>query len=218
MRLLLLLILPVIAYGNAKVEYLREPVQFQLPNATKNKIVKGSILPVGSRLRVGEKGLVVLRGSDGSVVKLETGAALEITKLDPLDKAGETLYSLVKGSAFFKFPKNSARKAGVRTKTAALGVRGTEFFVAHGGSKKNLDVWMCVNEGIVDVSTVKVKTPVTVKAGEGVKLTSGLEVSNPKTLPWTRKLNWEMNPEASNLDNTVSIEEAYASPLNYDID
>src|SRR5690606_29127311 len=180
--------------------------------------VKGSVLPVGSRLRVGEKGLVILRGSDGSVVKLETGAALEITKLDPLDKAGETLYSLVKGSAFFKFPKNSARKAGVRTKTASMGVRGTEFFVAHGGNSKSSDVWMCVNEGLVDVSTTKIKKAVSVKAGEGVKVAQGLDVSNPKALPWTKKLNWEMNPQASNLDNTVSIEEAYASPLNYDID
>lgn len=217
--LLSLLFISFELLANSTVVYLREPVRFELPNAQKNKIIKGSFLEQGTRIHVGDKGLVVLKGGDGSVVKLEEGASMEITKLSMSSKENETLYTLVKGSGFFEFPKNKKRKAGVRTKTAALGIRGTRFFVAHGKEEgKGQDVWMCVDEGLVAVATSSTKTPVIVKAGEGVKLAQGLDVSAPKALPWTKKLNWKLDPTLGDLDNTVSIEEAYASPLKMDID
>ncbi|MBH46868.1 MAG: hypothetical protein CME71_01715 [Halobacteriovorax sp.] len=198
------------------VVYIKEPARFELPSATKNKIVKGSKLEVGSRVHVGESGLVVLKGSDGSVVKLDENSSLEITKMAKSSQSNdETMYSIVKGSGFFNFPKNPNKKTTVRTKTASMGVRGTEFFVAHG---KSSDVWMCVNEGLVAVTSTEVTKPVLVKAGEGIKLAGGTSISDPKALPWTRKLNWKFDPTLGDLKNTVSIEEAYASPLEMDID
>tara|TARA_R110000868_G_scaffold25366_2_gene98855 strand:+ start:666 stop:1322 length:657 start_codon:yes stop_codon:yes gene_type:complete len=198
------------------VVFIKEPARFELPSMTKNKIVKGSQLETGTRVHVGEKGLVVLKGSDGSVVKLEENSSLEITKMAPTSKSNdETIYSIVKGSGFFNFPKNPNKKSTVRTRTASMGVRGTEFFVAHG---KTSDVWMCVNEGLVAVTSKKVENPVLVKAGEGIKLSGGVDISDPKALPWTRKLNWKLDPALGDLANTVSIEEAYASPLEMDID
>lgn len=216
--MLILFLLTSLAWSNSTVQYLRSPVEFQLPDAAKIKIVRGSVLPVGTRLRVGPKGLVVLKGDDGSVVKLTEGAALEISKLDPLQAGGQTVYSLVKGAAFFNFPKIKNRKSGVRTKTVSFGIRGTEFFVSHGTSKHDDDVWMCVNEGLVAVDTAKTSKEVLVKAGEGVRIQAGQKVSNPKVLPWTKKLNWKTDEADGSLDNTVSIEEAYASPLDMDID
>ncbi len=198
------------------VVFIKEPARFELPSATKNKIIKGSKLEVGSRIHVGESGLVVIRGSDGSVVKLDENSSLEITKMAKTPQSNEeTMYSIVKGSGFFNFPKNLDKKTTVRTKTASMGVRGTEFFVAHG---KSSDVWMCVNEGLVAVTSSEVKKPVLVKAGEGIKLAGGTSISDPKALPWTRKLNWKFDPTLGELKNTVSIEEAYASPLEMDID
>lgn len=214
----LLLMLTTLAWSESTVHYLRSPVEFQLPDQIKSKVVRGSVIPVGTRVRVGQRGLVILKGDDGSVVKLTEGAALEITKLDPISSGGQTLYSLVKGAAFFQFPKIKNRKSGVRTKTVAMGVRGTEFFVSHGSGSNVDDVWMCVNEGLVAVDTAKADKEVLVKAGEGVRIQSGLSISTPQELPWTKKLNWEMDENAENLDNTVSIEEAYATPLDIDID
>lgn len=93
-----------------------------------------------------------------------------------------------------------------------MGVRGTEFFVSYGTS--NNDTWMCVNEGVVQVDSDKRKG-VNVKAGEGVKVSKS--VSDPKFLPWTKKLNWNFNPK-KDLENKVSIEDAYKDPLNFDYD
>lgn len=216
---ILALCFPTLILASAEIIFLRDPVKFDLPLATKNKIVKGSIIPIGTKMRVGDNGLVVFRGADGSVVKLEAGSALEITKMSPVGPKGETLYSIVKGSGFFKFEKNIERKVIVRTKTAAMGVRGTEFFVAHGKSSDGKDdIWMCVNEGLVAVSSLTATKPVLVKAGEGIQIAKGEEISKPRALAWTQKLNWKMDPNSGSLDNTVSIEEAYASPLNFDID
>lgn len=177
--MLLLILLSSLAWSNSTVQYLRSPVEFQLPDHAKIKIVRGSIVPVGTRVRVDEGGLVVLKGDDGSVVKLIEGASLEVTKLDPLKPGGQTVYSLVKGAAFFQFPKNKNRKAGVRTKTVVMGVRGTEFFVSHGSDANADDVWMCVNEGLVAVDTSKTDKEVLVKAGQGVRIQAGQSISTP---------------------------------------
>lgn len=212
---LLLLAFLTSAWSQSTVVVLREPVSFELPTMTKNKIVRGSELPIGSKVSVGDKGLVVLKNEDGSVVKITPNSSLEILKVAKMKSQEETLFNLVRGSAFFRVDKDKARNVKVKSRTVAFAVRGTEFFVSQA---KSDDVWMCVNEGVVAVTTNTVKKAVLVKAGEGVHMPAGKEISPPKFLPWTSKLNWEMDPSNGSLDNTVSIEEAYASPLNFDID
>ena len=126
--------------------------------------------------------------------------------------------AITSGSSFFSILKSKVRnnkkyKYQVKTKQAAMGVRGTEFFVAYGKSK---DSWMCVNEGLVEVQSHSSNKKVLVKSGEGVRIDG--KVSDPKALPWTKKLNWKMTGNASDLENKVSIEDAYSDPLDQDYD
>lgn len=98
-----------------------------------------------------------------------------------------------------------------------MGVRGTEFFVAH-GKKSSGDIWMCVSSGEVVVKAKTEKKATSVKAGEGIVIKGGKETSNPKPLAWTQKLNWNMDPKKGKVENTISIDQAYSDVLDFDYD
>ena len=100
----------------------------------------------------------------------------------------------------------------MRTKKAAMGVRGTQFFVGY----TKADVFMCVNKGSVWVVGAKEKKQVTVKEGEGVRV--GSKVSDPTFLPWTKNLNWKLDSAFGNLENDAKIEETYKDALSQDYD
>ena len=186
---------------------------------------KGDSIGVGARIQVQENGLVVLKETDGSTIKLEGGTLFEVTTLQEGQEGEEqkdfSLYSLARGAAFFFTPKNEdgSEKMRVRTKSTSFAVRGTEFFIAYGeGEGRENDIWMCVRTGLVESLSAKSKKGIVVKANEGIQVSSDGEISPPKFLPWTSKLNWNNDPEAGELENRVSIEEAYASPLEMDFD
>ena len=127
-----------------------------------------------------------------------------------------------KGSLFAKIRKNVGKDTSkgqfrIQTKSAVAGVRGTEFFTSY-GTKAN-DVWLCVNEGLVEVKPAdgqKGKS-VLVKEGEGIAVT-GKGISKPRPLPWTKNLNWDMDPKSKDLVNKVDIESAYTDLLDQDYD
>ncbi len=123
--------------------------------------------------------------------------------------------SLEKGSVFSKFiarEKSDDIKFEVRTKMASLGVRGTYFFTSYG--KSDDDIWMCVKEGLVEVSDVKKKEKKTVKAGEGVFINQD-KVGKPQFYPWTKKINWNLD-EGQNIEQDLSLDKMYTDLLDVD--
>ncbi|GAB4012589.1 MAG: hypothetical protein Fur0010_08570 [Bdellovibrio sp.] len=177
-----------------------------------NKLMKtGDRVQFGDKISVAAKSLAVVELDDGSKIKINELSQV-IIKKNVWPEAEVTL-----GSVFFNIVKRKTKDNGVKFKVKArqvsLGVRGTEFYVSLG--KMNDDVWMCVNEGLVEAATEK-KT-VLVKQGEGIHVKKDL-VSDPKPLAWTKKLNWNMNENSGDLENNVSIEEAYTDVLGRDYD
>jgi len=124
------------------------------------------------------------------------------------------------GSLFSKVQKQTnGRQFKVLTKSAALGVRGTEFFTAINEKKPGAaDVWMCVHEGSVFVNDLADSKSVVVKKGEGVVIPAGKSVTTPKPYAWTKNLNWNMDPKAGKVLDETFIEPAYDDLLdkNYD--
>ena len=107
----------------------------------------------------------------------------------------------------------------VQTVNAAMGVRGTEFFVAFGKVPDiEPDLWMCVNEGKVEVKSKKEDGVKTVNQGEGILLPNGSKITDPKAYAWTQGLNWNMNPDSGELDNPMDIEKMYTDLLDEDYD
>jgi len=178
--------------------------------------VKGAKLSNNDLIKVMDKSLAIIELNDSSKVKINENTEI---KVEEAKKERPTTVSLISGSAFFKIKKAlneklSKEKFKVKTRQVSLGVRGTEFFVSYGKNPKD-DVWMCVNEGLVEAKTRKAKAMV--KAGEGIGVKKD-SMSAPKPLAWTKKLNWSMDENSSDLENKVSIEEAYTDLLGRDYD
>jgi len=186
------------------------------------KIKKGAILNIGDIVRTRKGSLAILSLEGGSKLKLNPDSAVTIKSTQ---KNNEEVF-LNKGSAFINVLKSKLKKSAkpkfrLKTKTVSMGVRGTSFFASYGktqNKKVRKDIWMCVNEGLVEVVNQKSKQKVQVKAGEGIKVEKGDKISEPKPLEWTKKLNWNMDEAKGDLENKVSIEEAYSDPLDEDYD
>jgi len=171
-----------------------------------NKILEGDLI------RVGESSLAVVILNKKVTIKVDENSLLKIEKNKT--QARETSLLMETGSAFIDFFNIDKKgKLQFKTRQAVMGVRGTRFFVSYGTSSK--DAFMCVRNGVVEVSTKEGKT-VKVKEGEGVKI-GGKGISKPKFLPWTAKLNWNLDSK-KNLKNKLDISEAYTDPLDFEYD
>lgn len=98
-------------------------------------------------------------------------------------------------------------------------VRGTEFYFAYGNKKKTkADMWLCVNEGKVNVVDSATSSNVDVNAGEGIIIPTDKQIPKPKAYAWTKKLNWNMDAEKGDVEDKTSLKGAYKDLLknNYD--
>jgi hypothetical protein len=218
MFLRLLLLLTVLASGSTAKAAPFEATLIHLKGkairAEKERIplAEGDRIAPGERVRVLE-GVALLKTSDGSVLKLLPKTEIEIG--DP-ESPGARLHT---GAVFTRVPqgKSGRIKFRIRTRAAVMGVRGTEFYTSYGKSEK--EVWMCVNEGEVSVETLNAeKQTVPVHAGEGVWVKEGAPPPVAKPYEWTRKLNWNLDPEHGKLEDDTRPDGAYSNPLrvNYD--
>jgi hypothetical protein len=174
----------------------------------------GQALLKGDWVKTGKGSAAILLMSDGSRVKLNPETSLEIASAEN----GQTELSLQTGAVFSKVQKQGPRgRFVIRTKTAVMGVRGTEFYTAYGKeSKGGADVWMCVHEGKVETEGLSDGKKVLVKQGEGVFIPVGKAVTPPKKYSWTENLNWNMNPDAGEVIDHTRIDYQDLLKVDYD--
>jgi len=176
----------------------------------------GAALAPGESVTTAAGAVAVIELPDGSRLKLRESSRLAVTL--PGLKSQETEAFLSFGSVFAKVQKRLAGQAfKVRTPSAVAAVRGTEFFTAYGRAKgKNRDLWVCVNEGSVELETTKDKKPLLVPAGKGVLIKSGLDLTKPQAYDWTKTLNWNMDADAGAVEDKTNLDGAYADLLDQD--
>ncbi|MGZ3708633.1 MAG: FecR family protein [Bdellovibrionota bacterium] len=169
----------------------------------------GEKLAPGSVILTHEKSLAIVTLPDHSQLKVNPNSELMLDEVkSSRPKAGSTLLTLRAGGVFTKVAKQAAgAKFQLRTKSAVMGVRGTAFYTSFDAKNPaHPDLWMCVNEGVVQVESAEgSKKSVSVKEGEGVVIPSGKEVTDPKPYSWTKKLNWNMNPDAGEIYSDAPI-------------
>lgn len=143
----------------------------------------------------------------------------ENTRLS-LDTLGETVsVHLSAGSVFSKVARTLTRRYSVRTETAVMGVRGTEFFVAYGRTiDAHPDIWVCVNSGVVEVSIPQTRQTLIVEQGKGINIVGGTTLTTPRRYPWTRKLNWNTDADRGEVIDRTDLEQAYSDLLDQDYD
>lgn len=176
------------------------------------KVKTGAELKEADEVRTGAGAFALLALDDGIKAKLRENGALEL--LPPV-KGGISEIFLKLGGVFTEIKKRAnGGKFRVRTPHAVASVRGTQFFTAYGRKKrKGHDLWLCVNEGAVEVEASG--KAVTVKGGEGIIIKSGKDLTNPQSYDWTKTLNWNMDA-GKPLEDKTNLDSAYSDLLDQD--
>lgn len=183
-------------------------------------IQKGHSLKVGDEVITGPDSLAIIKIDNKAIIKMSEQSSLVISTLVEKDKPISLV--LKAGSLFSKVLEKAPHgksNFNIHAKSAIMGVRGTEFFTAYSLTDKTTsdDLWMCVNEGIVQISNTQTKELVEVKEGEGVFIKKGYESSKPKPYAWTKKLNWNLDPSKGDLKN-AALDDLYSDLLDQDYD
>ena len=189
---------------DGKIVFLKGEIKI---NGVKSKM--GAPISYGDEIETLNKALAIIKVNPKTSLKLKSNTKVTIEKPTKNKLIESYSYVLKGGEMFVKATKTQDKDYKVKSNHITFGVRGTQFFVTASKDKKS---WMCVNEGIVQVSLEGQKRSVEVKAGQGVKIFSNL-LPEVKEYPWTKKLNWEMQGSFDQIDDKVNINE-----LNYDIE
>lgn len=188
--------------------------------SSSEEIASGYVLKHGESIKTGPKSLAIVTLNEGSKLKLNENTVLLASQLDEgAATGGEVDLTLQSGSVFAKVTPRKQNKFRIHTKSATMGVRGTEFFTGLSDpSAKGSDMWMCVREGSVEVAAEDSNQTVVVEQGMGISKPAGKEISKPKAYPWTKKLNWNMNPSKGSVVNNIPLESSYLDLLKRDYD
>ncbi|MBC7714870.1 MAG: FecR domain-containing protein [Rhizobacter sp.] len=179
---------------------------------------KGQVFSHGDLLATKKDSMAIVTLNDGSTIKLNENTTIAVDHLS--NDLGPTKVTLGLGSVVVNALKSALKnnlkeKFILKTKSVAMGVRGTTFFASF-GKQGSSDIWMCVNEGTVAIRSSVEKEAKLVNAGEGVQVKNGEKTSKPTPLVWTKKLNWNLSSESdADFKDTVNIEEAYTNPLDF---
>lgn len=204
-------LLPILSLAaTGKISHLRGEATITSQGKSSKALV-GSVVNSGDSIKTDVKAFAIIMMDDGGVFKLGPKSDLSL----PPNENGLKLNS---GSVFSKVSKQKPKQQfKIFTPVAVIGVRGTEFFTSYGQTEdKKSDVWMCVNEGSVEVTSAKNKKSVVVNQGEGVVIPAGQDVTPPKKYAWTKKLNWNFDPEKGEVESDVQIK--YENLLKEDYD
>lgn len=174
----------------------------------------GLVLKKNDVIHTGNNSLAILELEERGTVKLREGTQLV------LDDLGENLtVSLKSGGLFSRIKKILGFGYEVRTVSTVAGVRGTEFFMAYGRQvEETQDLWLCVNEGSVEVSIQETMESILVKEGEGITIPAGKRLTKPRYYRWTEDLNWNTDPDQGELFDNTDLNAAYADLRDFDYD
>jgi hypothetical protein len=183
---------------------------------------RSSILPAEIGMPVGQGDVIETGGRAMAVISLLDGAEMKLRENTTLslDSLGRSVsVHLATGSVFSRVNKQIISGFSIKTETAVMGVRGTEFFVAYGRTiDRHPDIWVCVNTGSVEAVIIETQDTLIVEEGEGINIVGGTNLTTPQRYPWTRKLNWNMDPAAGEVIDRTDLEQAYSDLLDQDYD
>jgi hypothetical protein len=144
--------------GVASIQALAQPAVIegvQMPawrerDGKRSPLVPGMELRAGDRILSGKEARVVVRLSEGSVVKLGENGTLRLVEIEPSREIFRAALEVLQGA--FRFTTDIAAKArkrevSVRVDTVTIGVRGTDFW---GRSRAELQL-VCLIEGAIQV-------------------------------------------------------------------
>jgi hypothetical protein len=157
-----------LALGVGSIQALAQPAAViegvQMPawrerDGKRTPLVPGMELRAGDRILSGKEARVVVRLSEGSMVKLGENGTLRLAQIEPSREIFRAALEVLQGA--FRFTTDVASKArkrevSVRVDTVTIGLRGTDFW---GRSRGELQI-VCLIEGAIQVGAAD-EQPVT---------------------------------------------------------
>ncbi|AFM13376.1 FecR family protein [Turneriella parva] len=179
------------------------------------KAALGALVKENEKIRTGKKGTVIISLKSGAALKLKSDSQIILSAV-----GASTTIDVESGSIFSKVGKRQPGQTfQIRAQTMVAAVRGTEFYFAFGKKKSDkADLWLCVNEGQVNVVDTSTKSDVNVNAGEGIVIPSSKPIPKPKAYAWTKKLNWNMDAQKGAVEDTTDLKGAYKDLLKHNYD
>ncbi|GAB4443485.1 MAG: hypothetical protein OHK0011_25770 [Turneriella sp.] len=175
----------------------------------------GGMLNESDKIRTGSPGTLLVQLKSGAVLKLKSDTQIVLSQV-----GNATTVDVESGALFSKVGKRAEGQSfRIRAQTMVAAVRGTEFYFAYGKKKKSkADLWLCVNEGQVNVTDSATKSDVNVNAGEGIVIPTDKQIPKPRAYAWTKKLNWNMDASQGPVEDKTDLKGAYKDLLrnNYD--
>ena len=179
------------------------------------KAALGTVVNESDKIKTGAKGTVIISLKSGAVLKLKSDSQISLSAV-----GNATTIDVSGGAVFSKVDRRQTGQSfQIRAQTMVAAVRGTEFYFAYGNKKKDKsDMWLCVNEGKVNVVDSGTSSNVDVNAGEGIVIPTDKQIPKPKAYSWTKKLNWNMDASKGEVEDKSSLKGAYKDLLknNYD--
>ena len=177
----------------------------------KSKVKSKSEFKYGDTFSTGDNSMAIIKITPGLQIKLKPNSILEIQK-PKRNKKGKTYsYALETGEIFIQAEKSKINNHQFKVRDSVMGIRGTQFFISNRDKGKK-NIWMCVNEGAVEVSISDNKKTVFVKAGEGIQIDSD-KLPKVKQYEWTNDLNWLMEGTFDEVNDLTDIQN-----INYDLE
>ena len=174
----------------------------------------GDTVKAGDTIVTGRDGTAIITVQGQADIKLREATTLVLDRLDD-----QVAISLKTGGVFSRVARTLDRRYTIVTDAAVAGVRGTEFFVAYGRKIDDLrDVWLCVNEGTVEVQIPAASQTVLVEEGTGINIVGGTTLTSPRRYPWTRRLNWNVDAARGGVSDRTDLDQAYSDLLDQDYD
>ncbi len=169
-----------------------------LPAGSKDWKPAVEAMPVrqGDRIKTGERASCCLELDDGSVISIGAGTETAVDSLEATSEKHDSVISMYLGKIIANIAKTKNTKMQLRTPTAVVAVRGTEF--AADAAKDSTEVG--VFSGQVDVKNADVAVPgeVTLKPDEETSVPAAAAPERPKYLSDLMKKNKERNSELRN--------------------
>lgn len=173
----------------------------------------GQLNKAVTAVRTGAKSLAIISLNKTTVIKLRANTEISF---NTMDKKKISLF-LKRGGVFSRIQKNAGNNYSIRTSTATAAVRGTEFFMAFGEKgSRGQEIWLCVNEGNVAVTGKSKVHPIMVAAGLGVYIDTDGDITPPEKFNWTKRLNWNTDPEKGSVQDNTNIIDVYRNFFNED--
>lgn len=177
---LMLLFLSSMAQKNqAVLTFLMGEVMVQIPGQPQKVARWNMPLPVGTLIMTGDESMAEITLPDKSVIRLTERSQFRLSEVNVQRNNRSFLFELLQGGFFSKIIKAVSGKVGIKSPTALIAVRGTEFGVwAVNDSTDEISVL----EGTVEVFDALQTSSVMVSQEQKLSVTKGRPLPAPTPL------------------------------------